>query len=145
MIATISRLVASALWIALAFGVGGCGDAGLGCNLVITEVPGDVISEEGAALDPGWPILAGPSEFDRSGTSLETGDSGEPVVRLVLRSPAAERVAAYTNAHVGSFLAIAIDGRVELVPMIRAGIPDGVIDLSLPNGDPAAEKFRACM
>jgi hypothetical protein len=112
---------------------------------VIAEAPGDVVPEQGAALDPTWPVLAGPSEFDRSGTRIETGDAGEPVIRLVLRPPAADRLAAYTNAHVGSYLAIGIDGRVEIVPAIMAGIPDGVIDLSLPNGDPAADRFRACI
>jgi hypothetical protein len=140
-----SKAVVFALGIALAFWAGGCGDAGLGCDLVMTEVPGDAVPEPGAALDPGWPVLAGPTEFDRSGTRIETGDSGEPVVRLVLRSPAAERLAAYTATHVGSYLAIAVDGRIEIVPMVMAGIPDGTIDLSLPTGDPAADHFRACL
>jgi hypothetical protein len=141
----VTRLLAPVLAIFMSFGIGACGDTALACSLAIAAPPADGVPAQGAALDPAWPIIAGPSEFDRAGTALVTGDSGEPVVRLVLRSPAAERLAAFTNTHVGSYLAIAIDGRIEIGPTIMAGIPGGTIDLSLPDGDPAVDRFRACV
>ena len=58
-----SRLVASALGVVLAFGAGGCGDAGLGCDLVIAAVPGE--RRPGAGRRAG-PRVAGPRRSRRN-------------------------------------------------------------------------------
>jgi hypothetical protein len=138
-----SRLAAMACGLVMAVSLGGCAQTGVGCDLVIAGVPGETPPEAGTALDPAWPILAAPSEFEPL-AGLGTDESGSPLIHLTLQAPAAQRLAAFTDANVGSFLAVAVDGTVAVAPMVMAPISDGLLDVTLVPNDPSIERFASC-
>jgi preprotein translocase subunit SecD len=55
---------------------------------------------------------------------------GQPTVSLVLKEAARGRLAAFTGSHVGTILAITVDGALLTVPVIQSVIPDGRLQIT---------------
>lgn len=55
---------------------------------------------------------------------------GQPTVSLVLKDAARDRLAAFTESHVGKILAVTVDGALLTAPVIQSPIPDGRLQIS---------------
>ncbi|WP_343716149.1 hypothetical protein [Inquilinus sp.] len=55
---------------------------------------------------------------------------GQPAVSLVLKDAARDRLAAFTESHVGKILAVTVDGALLTAPVIQSPIPDGRLQIS---------------
>lgn len=62
--------------------------------------------------------------------SIGADQAGGRTVDLILKDPARQAFAAYTAAHVGDYVAIALDGRVLSAPLINEAIPGGQVQVS---------------
>lgn len=67
-------------------------------------------------------VLASNADIDAHGVSVGVDNVGAPMVDAVLHDPGAKRVVAYTAAHVGGYLGIAIDGKSYHTPVIAQGV-----------------------
>jgi len=121
----VSRLL-SALVLAAAAALGGCGAAPGACEVAILAA-GQTALEQGATIPPGLDQIAGPEDIDWAASSLEPGNP--PVLQLSLKPEAAGRIADHTRENAGSFLAVAMNGQVVSAPMIMTAIEGGVIQL----------------
>jgi hypothetical protein len=90
---------------------------------------GDTQLEKGAIVDPTrFPELFGSGGV--AAASVSTDQSGARVILFELTPAAADLFASYTAAHIGSFFAIALDGRVVSAPVINSEIPSGKVEIS---------------
>jgi hypothetical protein len=64
---------------------------------------------------------------DLSGVRVDPGMSGQPVVTLTLQPEAARTFGDFTSAGVGRALAIVVDGKVMLAPIINSRITDSAM------------------
>ncbi|WP_395679189.1 SecDF P1 head subdomain-containing protein [Inquilinus sp.] len=55
---------------------------------------------------------------------------GQPTVSLVLNSAGRDRLAAFTETHVGKILAITVDGELLTAPVIQSTIPNGRLQIT---------------
>jgi len=125
----------------------GCAALPLPCDISIVALPPDSALTAGEALPANLPVIAGPDDFDPTGTSIIADVNGGAAVNLELQGPAIARVAAHTAGHIGEFMAIAINGTVISVPMIESTLPDGKMQITsggLPGAD-FAEQFAGCV
>jgi hypothetical protein len=58
-----------------------------------------------------------------------------PAIAFTLTAAAKAEFAAWTTAHTGEYLAIMIDGRIALVPVINEPIPGGQVTVSSGSSD----------
>jgi preprotein translocase subunit SecD len=91
---------------------------------------GQVEVQEGQSLDLTLypPLFSGDQV---ASASVGTDQTGLPTVDLVLAPDATSLFAAYTADHVGDYFAIVLDGNVISAPVIREGITDGRVTISL--------------
>lgn len=55
---------------------------------------------------------------------------GQPTVSLVLNDAGRDRLAAFTETHIGKILAITVDGELLTAPVIQTAIPDGRLQIT---------------
>jgi len=106
--------------------IGGCAAAPGACETVIWGA-GMTALEQGAMIPPDLEQLVGPEDIDWRASTLQPGNP--PVLTLSVRPDAAARIADHTRANTGSFLAVALNGKVVSAPMIMSSIEGGVIQL----------------
>lgn len=94
----------------------------------------------GDVIDPGLPVLFG-AEAIESASSTSPIQVAQPVVSIQLTRDGTATMATWTRTHVGSHLAIVIDGRVVLAPRIQAAIEGGSVEI-MPAGDFDAAAIR---
>ena len=90
---------------------------------------GDQSADPGDVLDLGVnpPLLGGDA---LASATAANDDAFGRVLQLTLERAAARTFAAYTEANVGKYVAIALDGRVISAPMILAAIPGGRVQIA---------------
>jgi preprotein translocase subunit SecD len=137
------RQVAAALAAVLAIGsaIGGCSLPGPGCQVSIAAVDAPDVD----AIPADAEVLVTSADIDPAGWRIEQVPGGEPTVTLRLRPEAAERVAEHTAASVGSFLAVEVDDRVVVTPMISSAIEGGEIQLTGGLDTDIVEAFGGCL
>ncbi len=98
-------------------------------------------------VDVGAHVTAPPLVTGDAVTDARTGtdQTGGPTLELTFSAPASAAVAEATRAHVGEFLAIALDGVAVAVPIINAEIPDGRVSISLAGDDTAPARLAAIL
>jgi SecDF, P1 head subdomain len=69
------------------------------------------------------------------GSGVGTDQLGNPTLDLTLTAQAATVFADATSAHVGDYLPIALDGVAIAVPVIKAPIPDGQLQVAFSSDD----------
>jgi len=79
-------------------------------------------------IEPGAALFAGDSV---ESVTPGLNEAGQQALDIRLKAPAARALAEWSSAHVGSVLAIAIDGRVYFAPVIQAPLTDGELTLVL--------------
>ena len=99
--------------------------------------PGDPIPKELPALLTGSDLLSvGPSVDPTTGLSAVEFQLG----------PGGSRVLAdHTGAHIGEYLAIALDRQALLVPSISGAIPDGGMQITVTGGQEETERLVALL
>jgi preprotein translocase subunit SecD len=86
------------------------------------------------ASTKGLPVLARGTDIVASSVVQGTDQAGLPVVDFSVRGAAVTRVANYTTAHVGGYMAIAIDNKVYSDPTIQTPIDGGQIEINHIGG-----------
>jgi hypothetical protein len=102
---------------------------------------GKLVAEVGKPLPKDEPALFGWEGIESVGRGTDQQD--RPTLNFTLTPAARQAFGDYTADHVTEYLAIVIDGRVALMPVINEPIPGGEIAISgggLP-GSPEATKF----
>lgn len=117
------------------------------CGLSIVALPPGMSIADDAALPPGSMLIATPDDFDTTATTIGDHPTGVIAVTLHLRGPAVDEFAAHTEAHVGDFIAILLNGDVMTVPMVAEPIADGTIEVSggALEGQRFADRFAVCV
>ena len=125
----------------------GCAALPIPCNITIAAVPPGVSVEAGEALPANLQVLAGPGDFDPSGTAILADTAGSAAVNLQLRGNAIARVGVHTGSHTGESMAVAVNGTVVAVPVIQSALPDGSIQITSGAADDLdlAEAFASCV
>jgi preprotein translocase subunit SecD len=77
--------------------------------------------------------------------TLTTASADGTEVLLTLAPASAKALGSLTAAHLGSRLAIVIDGVVRATPTIKAAIDGGKVSITLHSADEAAALARALM
>ena len=140
-----NRQLALGLAVAALIG-GGCSGIPLPCDVTISALPSDSTLASGDPLPAGLPVIAGPGDVDPGATTILVDVGGPTTVHLKLRGDAVARLGAHTTAHVGESMAIAVNGRVVAVPMIRAAIEGGEMQIVSGSTDAVdvGEAFAGC-
>jgi preprotein translocase subunit SecD len=132
------------LWVLILVGatlVGACDLAPGSCAVTIWGA-GQTALDEGATIPPDMERLVGPEDIDWAASSLEAGNP--PTLLLSLRPAAATRIADHTRENAGSYLAVAMKGKVVSAPVIMSTIEGGAIQLE--GSDPASfAAFAPCV
>jgi preprotein translocase subunit SecD len=68
----------------------------------------------------GHRVLARGADLDGKRVAVGADTLGAPAVEVTVRGPAAEAISAYTAAHVGGYLGIAIDDKIYSSPQIQS-------------------------
>ena len=90
---------------------------------------------DGAAVDPAWPLILGEAAIDRAATIVGSNPVDDtPVIEIGLLPPAADVFEDWTGAHIGEFIVIALDGRALSAPQIQDVIPGGRVMIQSGNG-----------
>jgi preprotein translocase subunit SecD len=79
-------------------------------------------------LEQSPPLLLGDQIAD---AAIGSDQTGARTVDFVLGPDGTSRFADHTAAHIGDYIAIALDGRVITAPVIRDTIPDGRVQISM--------------
>jgi len=110
------------------------------CSIAIADLAAVTTTlEEGQPLPPDTVIVVADADFDGRAT-LGTDDVERPSITLHLVPASAEQFAEYTGTHIGELVAVALNGRVVVAPVIQAPIEDGAITLPAgPFGDCVAD------
>lgn len=115
------------------------------CRISIAALPPGSTVEVGEPLPAGGPLLVGPADLDPTKTGFAVDSVGQATLDIVLQGDAIARFGAHTAGHIGESLAVAIDDRVVMVPVIQAPIPDGAIQLTTAGEDAdLAERAVGC-
>jgi hypothetical protein len=125
----------------------GCGMAQPACDVVVAALPPNAPPPDaGDVLPAGAAILAAPGDIDWSASSIGPDQPGGRPLNLQLRPEAAERLASYSRDNVGSFLPIALNGRVVVAPMLQSEVEGGLLVIQFASLDPAetVTAFEAC-
>ncbi len=81
------------------------------------------------------PVLSA-ADFDPTKVLLHVDAQTQAAqVDVVLTPTGAQRLAAYTTAHVGNYLGFVVDGRLVAAPRVAAPIPGGSLEIALTNAD----------
>jgi len=107
------------------------------CDISLVALPPGSDLTAGQPIPPGSQVVARPDDFDRAATTMEDAGDGTHAVTLHLRGAAIDTFATHTRNHVGDLVAIVVNGKVVVVPMIQEAITDGEIRLSAPTTDDA--------
>ena len=116
------------------------------CDVTLFGLPAGTFIDATDPLPADAVVLAVPADFDPDATNLERFENSFRLT-LRLRGDAVGRVAAHTAGNPGDQVAIAINGHVVLVPIVREPILDGAIEI-FPGGldpDGFEQQFAACM
>jgi preprotein translocase subunit SecD len=105
--------------------------------------PGDTMPDQGAVVDPAWPVLMDGSKIDGTTVHLERDDQGLRVVFSV-RPEAASAFSAWTNEHLGQAFVIALDDRVLSAPMVQSAIRLEDMAITTPS-DEATVRLAAVL
>jgi preprotein translocase subunit SecD len=104
------------------------------------------VPAEGRAIDPALGRLIDGSQLDSSQVKATTGPStGEWVVQFGLNKSAADVLAEWTRGHIGSYLAIVLDGKVLWAPYIAQPILDGKGEISGLFSEQTAKRLAAVL
>jgi preprotein translocase subunit SecD len=90
-------------------------------------------AKDNGEVEMGWIVLGKPlglSETDILRAFAKKGRDGTPVIRFELKKESAEKFAELTGNHIGSRLAILVDGLVYSAPVIRAAIQGGKVEIT---------------
>jgi preprotein translocase subunit SecD len=82
------------------------------------------------ASTKGYPVLAKGTDINANSVTQGTDQVGAPVVDFSVNGATANKVATYTSAHVGGYMAIAIDNKVYSDPQIQSAIVGGQIEIN---------------
>jgi preprotein translocase subunit SecD len=107
------------------------------CDISLVALPPGSDLTAGQPIPPGSQVVARPDDFDRAATTLEDAGDGTHAVTLHLRGAAIDTFATHTRNHVGDMVAILVNGKVVVVPMIQEAITNGEIRLAGPTADDA--------
>jgi hypothetical protein len=141
-----SRLAVWVLFGACALALWGCGAAVRSdCQVVMWDA-GQAPPEEGALIPADIEPLIVPADIDWGSSQFGQDDIGQPTVTLTLSPDGATRMAEFTRSNVGSYVAIALNGTVVVVPLVMDAIEDGVIQIQANSGGEARfAPFGACV
>jgi hypothetical protein len=141
-----SRLGQLLVGVVLAASVFGCGAAVRPeCQLVMWDA-GVAPPEEGAPIPAEIEPLIGPADIDWSASQFGQGATGQPTLTLALGPDGAARMAEFTRSNVGSYVAIALNGTVVVVPRVFDPIEDGVVTIEPGMGGAASfGPLRSCV
>ena len=115
-------------------------------QLVFIPLPAARYGTAATTQGPTGVIQGGPLPKDASLTPLFSGDhvktadpaidqnTGQPIVSFSLDSEAAKLFAEYTQAHVGDYFAIVLDGNVVSAPSIQSAITSGQGQITTGTG-----------
>ena len=102
--------------------------------------------EEGALIPAEIDPLIVPADIDWRSSQFGKDAIGQPTVTLTLGPNGATRMAEFTRSHVGSYVAIALNGTVVVVPLVMDAIEDGVIQIQANSGGEARfAPFGSCV
>jgi hypothetical protein len=102
-------------------------------RLVLAPVGEEVVSR-GTRLDEAkYPALCDSQHV--ADADVATDQNGDPALHLKLDAAGTTLFADYTRTHVGSSVAIAIDGVVVMAPLIQNEIPGGDIQVSIGQNE----------
>ncbi len=102
-------------------------------RVVLAPVGEDAVSR-GSRLDEAkYPALCDSQHI--ADADVATDQNGDPALHLQLDAAGTRLLADYTRTHVGSVVAIAIDGTVVMAPMIQSEIPGGDIQVSVGQSE----------
>lgn len=135
------RSVALAALLAAGLLGAGCTLPAAPCDLVIAGVADAPVGR----LPPDAEILATAVDIDPTSWRASDPGVGGGAVELRLGQEAADRLAAYTAANVGGFLALALDGAVVSTPLINGPIEDGGITITGGADTDIVEALRPCL
>jgi hypothetical protein len=124
----------------------GCGAAVRpDCQVVMWDA-GDAPPEDGAPIPAAIEPLIVPSDVDWSSSQFGQGATGQPTLTLSLGPDGKARMAEFTRSNVGSYVAIALNGTVVVVPRVFDPIEDGVVQIEANSGGEARfAPFGACV
>jgi preprotein translocase subunit SecD len=96
-------------------------------RLVFVPVPdGQNPPAQDSTINPSWTPLFSGDQVDPSQVAPGfDSTTGERTVQFALKSDGAQKFATYSQASVGKYFAIVLDGRVVSAPVIRTPITDG--------------------
>jgi preprotein translocase subunit SecD len=96
-------------------------------RLIFVPVPsGSNPPAQDTTIDPTWTPLFSGDQVDPSQVAPGfDSTTGERTVQFALKSDGAQKFATYTQASVGQYFAIVLDGRVVSAPVIKTPITDG--------------------
>jgi hypothetical protein len=101
---------------------------------VVLAPLGDTAEDRGVRLDEAkYPALCDSEHI--ADADVATDQNGDPALQLQLDAAGTRLFADYTRTHVGSYVAIAIDGIVAMAPMIQNEIPGGDIQVSIGQNE----------
>ena len=143
----VSRRVGQLLvGVVLAASLFGCGAAvRADCQVVMWDA-GDAPPEEGALIPAEIEPLIVPADVDWSSSQFGQGAAGQPTLTLALGPDAAARMAEFTRSNVGSYVPVALNGTVVVVPVVNGPIEDGVVQIEANSGGEARfAPFGACV
>ena len=98
------------------------------CQVVMWDA-GEAPPEEGAPIPDEVEPLIMPADVDWSSSQFGRGATGQPTVTLALGPGGATRMAEFTRSSIGSYVAIALNGRVVTVPLVTGAIEGGAVQI----------------
>ena len=109
-------------------------------RLVLAPVGEEAVSR-GTRLDEAkYPALCDSRHITDGDVAID--QNGDPALHMTLDAAGTKLFADYSRTHVGSYLAIAIDGVVVVAPLIQNEIPGGDIEVSIgQNAGLSAEEL----
>ena len=87
-----------------------------------------------------------PADVDWGSSQFGRGAIGQPTVTLALGPDGATRMAEFTRSNIGSYVAIALNGRVVTVPLVTGAIEGGAVQIEASSrGEPLFAPFSSCV
>jgi preprotein translocase subunit SecD len=89
----------------------------------------------GQAVNPDWGVLLDEAAIDRAATAVGSQPvDGGSTIEIALLPEAARAFEEWTASHIGQNIAIALDGKVLIAPMIQDAIPGGRVTIQSGSG-----------
>jgi hypothetical protein len=98
------------------------------------EQPGPEVLLPGGPVPTGLEVLLTTADVDPAAVTMTSDAGGSPAVSIGFAPDAAKALATWSRAHVGEFVALAVDGLAVIVPAVMSPLDDGSVVISMGEG-----------